>query len=51
MGMPQVTLGGDLKHQQIKDTAIRAPWWQMLKRPPMLAQNMTRLKQKGNNNA
>ena len=51
MGVPQVTLGGDLKHQQIKDTAIRAPWWQMLQRPPMLTQNLTRLKQKGNDNA
>ena len=51
MGIPQVTLGGDLKHQQIKDTAIRAPWWQMLQRPPMLTQNLTRLKQKDNDNA
>ena len=51
MGIPQTTLGGDLKHQQIKDIAIRMPWWQMLVRPPMLTQNLTRLKQKGNGDA
>ncbi len=51
MGIPQTTLGGDMKHQQIKDTAIRAPWWQMLQRPPILTQNLTRLRQKGDDNA
>ncbi len=33
MGIPQASLSGKLQFQDIKDTFIRAPWWQMILRP------------------
>ena len=31
--IPQITLSGNLQYQELKDTFIRAPWWQMIVRP------------------
>jgi spore germination protein KA len=33
LGIPQVTFNEKLEYQDIKDTFIRAPWWQMILRP------------------
>ncbi len=33
IGVPQLILSGRLQYQEIKDTFIRAPWWQMITRP------------------
>jgi hypothetical protein len=46
-GIPHVSLTGNLKNQEVKDTFIRAPLWQMKQRPPF-ASNKTRMKGKGN---
>lgn len=43
-GISQVNPTGSLKFQGIKDTAFRAPWWHMIKRPKPLSSNQTRLK-------
>ncbi len=51
LGIPQVVLDGSYRHQQIKDIVIRVPWWQMILRPPLMTQNITRLKQKDGENA
>ncbi len=32
-GTAAVMLTGELRHQDLKDTIIRAPWWQMIRRP------------------
>jgi spore germination protein KA len=45
-GVPQISLTGDLKAQEIKDTFIRAPWWRMRERPKF-AWNKTRMKTGG----
>lgn len=45
-GVPQVSLTGDLKTQEIKDTFVRAPWWRMRERPKF-AWNKTRIKTGG----
>ncbi len=42
-GVPMVTPVGTLRHQEIKDTWVRAPWWQMNLRP-RLTSNRTRMK-------
>ncbi|PKM73426.1 MAG: hypothetical protein CVU91_05735 [Firmicutes bacterium HGW-Firmicutes-16] len=33
LGIPQAAFSGKLQLQEIKDTAIRAPWWRMILRP------------------
>ncbi len=43
-GIPQISLSGKLQYQEVKDTYIRAPWWQMLIRPKMLARDKVRMK-------
>lgn len=45
-GVAQVTLNGRLRYQDMKDTAFRAPWWQMLLRP-VFAMNRVRMKGSG----
>lgn len=47
MGIPQLNLTAHLRWQEIKDLAIRAPWWEMLKRPRFLSANHTRMKRNG----
>lgn len=42
-GVPMVTPVGTLRHQEIKDTWVRSPWWQMNLRP-RLTSNRTRMK-------
>jgi spore germination protein KA len=32
-GVPQVTISGELQYQELKDTFVRAPWWEMILRP------------------
>lgn len=32
-GVSQVTITGELRYQELKDTFIRAPWWEMMLRP------------------
>jgi len=46
-GVPQITLAGKLQYQEIKDTVIRAPWWQMTLRP-RFAKNPRRMRSGGN---
>lgn len=46
-GVPQVTLAGELQTQEIKDTFIRAPWWQMALRP-RIARDRKRMQSGGN---
>jgi spore germination protein KA len=48
MGIPQVLLSGKLQYQEIKDIAIRAPWWQMIMRPSF-AKDKVRLNDGENN--
>lgn len=36
-GVPEVLLSGELRHQNLKDTVMRAPWWQMHLRPEIAA--------------
>ncbi len=43
-GVPSISLDGDLRMGHLKDTAIRAPWWDMVTRPAALSKNRTRLK-------
>lgn len=38
-GIPYMSNIGELKIQDIKDTAIRAPWWLMYYRPKLLGKN------------
>lgn len=45
-GIPQLTRDRPTDYQQIKDTVIRAPWWQMLLRPDSITNNERRLKMK-----
>lgn len=45
-GVPQVMLNRNLQYQNIKDTIIRAPWWQMIRRPRFAA-NKIRQNTKG----
>ncbi len=42
LGVPQVSLSGDLKFQKLKDTFIRAPWWKMQTRPTSITNNIWR---------
>ncbi len=37
-GVPYMSNLGSLKYQEMKDTIIRAPWWQMLERPRLIAE-------------
>lgn len=46
-GIPQIIASGTLKYQDVKDIAVRAPWWQMTKRPKFLTDNKTRMKKGG----
>ena len=48
IGIPQVTLSGELQYQEIKDTFIRAPFWQMILRPGF-AKDKVRFNNGGNN--
>ena len=41
-GISQLTPDKDLHFQEVKDTFIRAPWWQMLTRPSGLSGNKIR---------
>lgn len=43
-GIPQLTPIDNLKYQEVKDTFIRGPWWQMLQRPSSLTKNKTRMR-------
>lgn len=44
-GVPYMSYIGSLKFQELKDTAIRAPWWLMYYRPRLLARsNLVRQK-------
>jgi spore germination protein KA len=43
-GVPLVTFDGDLHLQAIKDTVVRAPWWDMVLRPKGISPNRTRMK-------
>lgn len=36
-GVPQIMLSRKLQYQNVKDTFIRAPWWQMIRRPGFAA--------------
>lgn len=45
-GVSQLTKDRNLQYQKIKDTFIRAPWWQMRDRPTVLTDNVTRQKEK-----
>jgi len=46
-GVPHLTFSGGFRYQDLKDTFIRAPWWQMLFRPKHVTQDRLRMKQKG----
>lgn len=46
-GVFQLNLTGNWKFQDMKDTLFRAPWWKMVKRPNVLTNNQTRMKQSG----
>ena len=37
LGVPEVRLTGELRRQEMKDTVIRAPWWNMILRPTFAA--------------
>ena len=41
-GIEQLTPGRNLQYQEVKDTLIRAPWWQMRDRPLSTAKNIVR---------
>ena len=43
-GIPQLTFRGALQFQEIKDTFIRAPWWDMLTRTKSMTNNLVRMK-------
>jgi spore germination protein KA len=43
-GVPEIRLTGELRGQDMKDTFIRAPWWQMIRRPGF-ADDKTRMEQ------
>ncbi|SHK84465.1 spore germination protein [Desulforamulus aeronauticus] len=43
-GVSQLASGHKLQYQEIKDTVIRAPWWQMRLRPFQLSPNRVREK-------
>lgn len=43
-GIPQLTFSGALQFQDIKDTFIRAPWWDMLTRTKSMTNNLVRMK-------
>ncbi|MCE5235486.1 MAG: spore germination protein [Clostridiaceae bacterium] len=45
-GVPQVSNIGNLRYQAVKDSAFRAPWWDMLTRPRVLTKNSTRMRVK-----
>lgn len=42
-GVPQIMFSKKLHYQNVKDTFIRAPWWQMIRRP-VFAEDKIRLK-------
>ncbi len=46
-GVPQVSLTGENKFQEIKDLAVRVSWESMRERPTTLSDNKTRSKSKG----
>ena len=48
-GIPQLTRDHTLSYQRIKDSFIRAPWWQMRTRPEFLSQSTVRLREKEDN--
>jgi spore germination protein KA len=48
-GVPQLLLTGNLQYQEIKDTAFRAPWWQMRERSRMPSWNKTRMRKDDSN--
>lgn len=41
-GVAQLTFSRGLRYQELKDTVIRAPWWQMLLRPTAITTNEIR---------
>ena len=43
-GIPQITAAGNVRFQEVKDTALRAPWWIMRLRPKGLTPDKTRIK-------
>ena len=43
-GIPVIDLDGGTRLQQVKDIAIRAPWWNMILRPMGLSKNRTRMR-------
>ncbi len=45
-GVPQIMLSRKLKYQNVKDSFMRAPWWQMINRPRFAA-DAVRQKNKG----
>lgn len=45
-GVWQLGLSEKLKGQNVKDTAVRAPWWRMLLRPEPLTHNTVRQKKR-----
>ena len=48
-GISQLTRDRTPTYQNMKDSFIRAPWWQMHTRPEILSQNKTRMRKKGEN--
>ena len=46
-GISQITASGNVRFQEVKDIAFRAPWWKMRLRPKKLTKNRTRLKMGG----
>ena len=47
LGIPQVIVPGTLQFQDVKDVALRMPWWLMRDRPRRLATEKTRMKNRG----
>lgn len=45
LGIPQLTPTGKLQFQDLKDIAIRAPWWSMITRRKNIAQDRVRMKE------
>ncbi len=43
-GVPQVSASGNLQFQEIKDTFIRAPWWDMITRAGATVRDKVRMK-------
>ncbi|WP_444658043.1 spore germination protein [Caproiciproducens sp. R2] len=43
-GVSQLHFNGSLQFQEIKDTFIRAPWWEMLTRTKSMTNNLVRMK-------